>query len=291
MDRPRSQLVAACLLSSTCFQRLTSSRYLHACIEALRIAFSDGHWWVADPATSEVPTEQLISPEYLAERAKLFDPAKAAPGSIDHGSPAHNHSDTVYFAVTDSHGNAASFINSNYSGFGTAIIPKGCGFTLQNRGSNFSLQPGHPNAYAPNKRPYHTIIPAIVTNPSDDSLNSVYGVMGGFMQPQGHVQVLLNQFVFGMTPQAALDAPRFCIGAGMPEDGQGMSPEIYLEEGIPVEVAEELANMGHEVCFMSGNGRSLFGRGQIIRCTVENGQRVYSAGSDPRADGAALPVI
>jgi gamma-glutamyltranspeptidase / glutathione hydrolase len=202
--------------------------HLHACIEALRIAFADGNWWIADPNVSKVPTADLISPSYLASRAEIFDPKHAAPNSIDHGSPAHNHSDTVYFAVTDSAGNAISFINSNYNGFGTGIVPAGCGFTLQNRGANFNLQAGHPNEYAPRKRPYHTIIPALVTNPDDSSLNSVYGVMGGFMQPQGHVQVLLNQFVFGMTPQAALDAPRFCIGAGMPEDGQGMSPEIYL---------------------------------------------------------------
>lgn len=111
------------------------------------------------------------------------------------------------------------------------------------------------------------------------------------MQPQGHVQVLLNHFVFGMSVQAALDAPRFCIGAGMPEDGHVMSREIHLEDGIRPEVADELAKMGHDVSFKSGHERSLFGRGQIIRCVVEDGQRVYSAGSDPRADGAALPAI
>jgi gamma-glutamyltranspeptidase/glutathione hydrolase len=162
---------------------------------------------------------------------------------------------------------------------------------LQNRGSNFSLQPGHPNAYAPNKRPYHTIIPAIVTNPSDDSLNSVYGVMGGFMQPQGHVQVLLNQFIFGMTPQAALDAPRFCIGAGLPDQGEVMSKDIYLEEGILQEVVTQLIKLGHKASIVSGPSRSVFGRGQIIRSKFEDGQQIYSAGSDPRADGAAFPLI
>jgi gamma-glutamyltranspeptidase/glutathione hydrolase len=152
--------------------------YIHAIVEALRIAFADASWWVTDPNVSKVPTEELISKSYLAERAKLFDPLKASD-VIDHGSPAHNHSDTVYFAVTDADGNGISFINSNYGGFGSAIVPKGCGFTLQNRGANFSLNADHPNVLEPGKRPYHTIIPAMITNIHDGSLHSVYGVMGG----------------------------------------------------------------------------------------------------------------
>ncbi|KAH0082223.1 gamma-glutamyltranspeptidase, partial [Aureobasidium melanogenum] len=225
------------------------------------------------------------------ERAKLFDPKKA--GDIpDHGSPAHNHSDTVYFAATDSEGNGISFINSNYAGFGTAIIPKGCGFTLQNRACNFMLQPAnHPNVYAPNKRPYHTIIPALITNKADQSLHSVYGVMGGFMQPQGHVQVLLNMLVFKMTPQAALDAPRICIGAGMPDSGDVFDKTVYLEDGISEETAEKLRAMGHNVEIVKGHGRGLFGRGQVIRWHVDHveDRGVWSAGSDPRADGHAVP--
>ncbi|KAL8808831.1 MAG: hypothetical protein Q9200_003982, partial [Gallowayella weberi] len=176
--------------------------YLHAIIESLRIAFADANWFVTDPSVSKVPTEGMLSRTYLASRAKLFDP-KRASDIIDHGSPAHNHCDTVYFAVTDKDGNAASFINSNYSGFGSCIVPRGCGFTLQNRGANFSLEENHPNVLAPQKRPYHTIIPAIVTNASDGSLHTVYGVMGGFIQPQGHVQVLLNMLTFKYNPQAA----------------------------------------------------------------------------------------
>jgi gamma-glutamyltranspeptidase/glutathione hydrolase len=269
-----------------------STTYLHAVIEALRIAFADGDWWIADPNVAKVPTKQLISPEYLAERAKLFDPAKAT-NHQDHGSPAHNHSDTVYFCCTDSDGNGISFINSNYHGFGTGIIPKGCGFTLQNRGSNFVLQPeDHPNILAPGKRPYHTIIPALVTNVSDQSLHSVYGVMGGFMQPQGHVQVLLNQLVFGLTAQTALDAPRICIGAGIPDSADQVNRTVYLEEGIPEETVEGLKKLGHQVEVVRGRDRSLFGRGQVIRWSVDaiEGQGVWSAGSDLRGDGHAVPL-
>ncbi|KAF2403856.1 gamma-glutamyltranspeptidase [Trichodelitschia bisporula] len=266
-----------------------SAEHLHAVIEVLRIAFADASWWVTDPNVVKVPTKELLSREYLAERAKLFDPHKASD-ILDHGSPAHNHCDTVYFAVTDRWGNGISFINSNYGGFGTAIIPAGCGFTLQNRGANFSLSADHPNVYAPGKRPYHTIIPALITNPKDKSLHSVYGVMGGFMQPQGHVQVLLNMLAFGHSPQAALDAPRFCVGAGMPNDGKVFSRMVNLEEGISEEVVEQLREMGHEVQVVKGHARGLFGRGQVIRVHHDDGQIVYSAGSDPRGDGAAHPA-
>lgn len=263
--------------------------YLHAIIESLRIAFADASWWVTDPDAYPVPTAELISKTYLAERAKLFDPKKAST-IMDHGSPAHNHSDTVYFAVTDSHGNGISFINSNYGGFGTAIIPEGCGFTLQNRAANFSLDPEHPNKLEPGKRPYHTIIPAMITNIHDGSLHSVYGVMGGFMQPQGHVQVLLNMLVANLTPQAALDAPRICIGAGMPENGQVLSMDVFLEEGISDDVKEQLLAMGHKAEIVRGHKRGVFGRGQVIRSHFDDGRIVYSAGSDPRGDGAAYPA-
>ena len=264
------------------------AEYLHAVIEALRIGFADAAWFVTDPNVVKVPTEEMISHSYLSERAKLFNP-KQASNKLKHGSPAHNHSDTVYFATTDKHGNGCSFINSNYGGFGTCIIPKGCGFTLQNRGANFSLQKDHPNVFAPRKRPYHTIIPAMITNPDDGSLHTVYGVMGGFMQPQGHVQVLLNMLAFKYNPQAALDAPRFCIGAGMPDAGN-VFDTVYLEKGIGEDVAEELRRMGHVVEIVRGFQRGLFGRGQVIRCHVEDGKCVYSAGSDPRGDGGAFPV-
>jgi gamma-glutamyltranspeptidase/glutathione hydrolase len=267
-----------------------STEYLHAVIESLRIAFADASWWVTDPDVEKVPTSGLISNSYLAERAKLFNPDKATD-ILDHGSPAHNHCDTVYFAVTDKEGNGISFINSNYAGFGTGIIPKGCGFTLQNRGANFSLSPGHPNVLAPRKRPYHTIIPAMITNVSDGSLHSVYGVMGGFMQPQGHVQVLLNMLAFNYHPQAALDSPRICIAAGSPELGKPVDRTVYVEEGISDKAVEGLKRLGHQVKVLTGWERGMFGRGQIIRCHYDEGKLVYSAGSDLRGDGIAIPVL
>lgn len=265
-----------------------SAEYLHALIESLRIAFADASWYVADPAQSKVPSTELVSKPYLASRAKLFDPTKASSEIYDHGSPAHSPSDTVYFAVTDKEGNGISFINSNFHGFGSGIIPAGTGFVLQNRGGGFQLKPGHPNAIAPSKRPYHTIIPAMITNKHDGSLHSVYGVMGGFMQPQGHVQVLLNMLAFNYNPQAALDAPRFCIGAEfMPGDGHAR--KVFLEDGISEEVCAKLVSMGHQALIVRGYERGVFGRGQVIRSHVEDGQIVYSGGSDPRGDGAAFP--
>lgn len=271
--------------------------YLHAIIEALRLGFADGHWFVADPNVAAVPTRGLLSEAYLAERARLFDPARAA-GRLQHGeppaftSPALQSSDTVYFTVTDSQGNAASFINSNYAGFGTSIIPRGCGFTLQNRGANFSLDAAHPNRLEPRKRPYHTIIPGMVTNLGDGSLHSTFGVMGGFMQPQGHVQVLLGQLVGRLDPQQALDAPRVCIEAAVPEGGGEAEWTVNLEEGMPEETVEGLRRLGHRVTVVRDVDRGLFGRGQIVRYTVDpvDGTPIWSAGSDMRADGAAYPA-
>lgn len=267
-----------------------TAEYLHAVIESLRIAFADASWYVSDPSHNPPSIKHLLSKPYLASRAKLFDPSKSSEKIFDKGSPAHNHSDTVYFAVTDKHGNGISFINSVFNGFGSGIVPKGTGFTLQNRGANFSLTKDHPNAIAPGKRPYHTIIPAMLTNAHDGSLHSVYGVMGGFMQPQGHVQVLLNMLAFKFNPQAALDAPRFCIRAeGIPGEFGDGEKKVFLEEGIKPEVAEQLKKMGHNVELVGGFERGVFGRGQVIRCHEEDGLRVFSAGSDPRGDGAAFP--
>ncbi|RPJ24927.1 MAG: gamma-glutamyltransferase [Chloroflexi bacterium] len=260
------------------FASLSTER-LHLTIEALRLAFADARWYVADPKFSNVPVEELLSKDYANERRKLIDRRRA---TVDpqHGTPVSS-SGTVYLSVVDQFGNACSFINSNYWGFGTGIVPKGYGFTLQNRGHNFRLDPNHPNALEPRKRPYHTIIPAMVMR-EDETLYASYGVMGGFMQPQGHVQVLSALVDDGLDPQSALDLPRFCIDA---EESGG---RLALEEGIPTDVISDLEKMGHPVYSVSGFDRSLFGRGQVILHEAETG--VLVAGSDPRADGCAMTI-
>ncbi|KIS69679.1 uncharacterized protein UMAG_10073 [Mycosarcoma maydis] len=265
-----------------------SAEYLHALIEALRLAFADTRYHVSDPHHSQHDVAALLlKPEYLAERARLFDPKKAS-AELEKGSPA-NTCDTVYFSVTDQYGNACSFINSNYAGFGTGAVPAGCGFTLQNRGAGFTLVDGHPNCVAPRKRPYHTIIPAMATR--GDELFLSFGVMGGFMQPQGQLQVLLNILHHGFSIQDALDAPRFCIGAGM-VGPEGATSQVYLEHGVDQAVVDELQRMGHQVNVVNGWGRLQFGRGQVIQ-KVHNdvGKLVWAAGSDPRADGQAIAQV
>ncbi|PPQ62973.1 hypothetical protein CVT24_006079 [Panaeolus cyanescens] len=271
-----------------------SPEYLHTLIEALRLAFADSQYYVTDPDVEHIPLKELLSKEYLASRARLFS-SKGTNPRVVHGNPT-NSSDTVYFSVTDQWGNACSYIQSNYAGFGTGAIPKGCGFTLQNRGSGFVLDKNHPNALKGGKRPYHTIIPALATR--GDELFLSYGVMGGFMQPQGHVQVLLN-ILRGFSPQAALDAPRFCISAGTPdaESKSGgaagdVNSEVYFEEGISAEIVKRLRDMGHDARQVGGFERGLMGRGQVIQKLQDpSGKLVWAAGSDLRADGHAAAQI
>ena len=255
-----------------------SSKRLHYVIEALRLAFADTRWYIADPAFSPVPVEELLSESYIQKRAIKINPRKAMT-NLRRGKPVST-SDTVYFSVVDGEGNACSFVNSNYMGFGTGIVPEGLGFSLQNRGHNFSLNRSHPNALGPGKRPYHTIIPALATRESDGSLFASFGVMGGFMQPQGHVQVLSALLDQEGDPQAALDQPRFCIQGGRPGASLG------IEEGIPDRILHQLERMGHPVERIQGNRRTLFGRGQIILRDSTTG--VLSGGSDPRGDGCAM---
>lgn len=256
---------------------LLSPEKMHLMIEAMRLAFADAKWYVSDPAFSKIPMSELLSKEYANERRKLID-LKRATIDPQRGSPV-NSSGTVYLSVVDGMGNACSFINSNYMGFGTGIVPKGWGFTLQNRGHNFSLDENHPNCLAPGKRPYHTIIPAMVTREADNSLYASYGVMGGFMQPQGHVQVLSALYDAGLDPQSALDLPRFCI------DVEASGGKVAIEEGMPAETTGALRKMGHPLYEVGGYERALFGRGQVIVRDPDTG--VLCGGSDPRADGYA----
>lgn len=258
-----------------------SSQRLHLQIEALRLAFADAFRYIADPAWGDLPSDALLSDTYAAERRALIHPHRALM-QVCSGEPLKG-SDTVYFCVVDEMGNACSMVNSNYMGFGTGIVPRGCGFSLQNRGLNFSLDPNHPNALQPGKRPYHTIIPALVTHEEDDTLFAVVGVMGGFMQPQGHVQVITALVDDGLDPQSALDRPRFCVQVQEP------GGRVAVEEGIPEPTLAALATMGHPIERVSGMGRALFGRGQIILRDRESG--VLWGGSDPRADGCALAQI
>ena len=286
-----------------------SPERLHLEIEAMRLAFADARWYVADPQFTNLPIYQLLSKAYAAERRKLINPGRA---TLDQrrGSPVAG-SDTVYFSVVDGEGNACSFINSNYMGFGTGIVPSGWGFSLQNRGHNFSLDPAHPNALAPGKRPYHTIIPGMITrengrlvdgrlvadpaNPQSTNSQSTnllvgpFGVMGGFMQPQGHVQVVVALADDRLDPQAALDRPRFCIEAVGPSQWDGtLVSQVALEDGIPAAAVAALAAMGHPVTVKSGHERAIFGRGQIILRDPATG--VLCGGSDPRADGCAMAL-
>ncbi|KAM5163889.1 glutathione hydrolase-like YwrD proenzyme [Mantella aurantiaca] len=269
-----------------------SADYIHITCEALKLSASDSQWYCADPAVIPVPTEDLINKVYATRQTNRINLQRASETN-NHGNPFNTGRDTVYFTVVDVQGNACSFINSNYQNFGTGLVPEGCGFILQNRGKNFSLSPEHPNCLSPGKRPFHTIIPALATNADTEDLLCTFGVMGGFMQPQGHVQVLLNMAEFGMNPQLAVDTPRFYVEF----DNKDQKWHLYLEEGIPSDVVEKLKAKGHVVHWpVTGHDRKLFGRGQIIsngewwrkdQMPIDN-SRVWWAGSDPRADGCAM---
>jgi gamma-glutamyltranspeptidase/glutathione hydrolase len=256
----------------------SSAQYLHTMIEAIRLAFADTRWYVADPEHANIPLDDLLSKEYATSRRNLIDDERAVVDPAV-GAPVVA-GDTVYISVVDGDGNACSFINSNYMGFGTGIVPQSCGFTLQNRGAGFRLDPSHPNALAPSKRPYHTIIPAMSTDSNGD-LFACFGVMGGFMQPQGHMQVFANLVDHQLDPQAAVDAPRFCITDDPPNS------TVYLEDGIPPETQRVLAAMGHPVESITDAARiGTPGKGQVIYRNPESG--ILWAGSDPRSDGAAV---
>ncbi|EWM20984.1 Gamma-glutamyltranspeptidase [Nannochloropsis gaditana] len=252
--------------------------YLHQLLEVMRLAFADTRYFVADPALCPAPLPDLLSPAYAARRVAGFHPTRAQ-ADVQAGTPTRS-SSTVSFQVVDPAGNAVSFVNSNYMHFGSGLVPRGCGFTLQNRGHNFSLSPTHPNVLAPGKRPFHTIIPGLATRLDSGALYASFSNMGGFMQPQGHVQLLLNLLLHRMDPQAAVDAPRFCI-----QDGSAQGAAA-LEEGIEEDVLEELRARGHRVAGEERRGyahRVVFGKAQVIVRDPVTG--VLWGGSDGRGDG------
>ena len=251
-----------------------SPQRLHLMVESMRLAWADAHEYIADMRKADVPVAQLLSKDYAANRATLISNHRSLdppplPGELPGGS------DTIYLSVVDGAGNACSFIKSLYMGFGVGIVAKGKGIWLQNRGAGFSLKPGHRNALAPGKRPYHTIIPGMALKGGE--LWASFGVMGGFMQPQGHFQVISAMVDDDLNPQEALNRPRWMIENGDP------AGELLIEEGTPFKTMGDLAERGHRIQPKAGLGRGTFGRGQIIRYDAFSG--VMHGGSEPRADG------
>jgi gamma-glutamyltranspeptidase/glutathione hydrolase len=256
---------------------------LHILVEAMRLGFADAQQWIADPRVVPLPLEQLSSRSYAEERRKLVNPQRAAQ-RVRYGNPMVG-SDTVYLTVVDGDGNACSFINSLYAGTGTGLVVPGTGVSLQNRAALFVLEPDHPNALAPNKRPYQTIIPAMTTRGGE--LHASYGVMGGYMQPQGHLQMLVNMAVLEMNPQQALDVPRWMLaGPDASLGAQDAGGLLMIEEGWDFSVLAEMTRRGHRLAPVDGAGRIGFGGGQIIVRDPETG--VLIGGSDPRKDGCAV---
>jgi gamma-glutamyltranspeptidase/glutathione hydrolase len=257
-----------------------SAAHLHTFIEAKKLAFEDRAAFLADPAFTEVPLDALLSKEYGAERRALIAPDRAA-ARYDAGNPAMNDGDTVYLTVADDAGNMVSLIQSNYRGIGSGLCPDGLGFCLHDRGELFDLEPGRPNTYAPRKRPFHTIIPGFITK--DDKPWASFGVMGGAMQPQGHVQIIMNLIDFGMTLQEAGDAPRVNHEGSSEPTGERMTDGgiVYVESGFSPEVLRELQKMGHRISYAVDG----FGGYQAIFYDAEND--VYYGASESRKDGQA----
>ena len=249
------------------------SLQLHYKIEAMKIAFKDALWYVADPEKTKIPVEELLSKSYAKQR---FNEIKENQANTEYRKGDFKQSgDTVYVSVIDGNGNACSFINSLYEAFGTGLVVPDTGIVLQNRGALFSTDPEHPNFLEPAKRPYNTIIPGMVTRNSN--LVSSFGVMGGFQQPQGHLQVISNMIDFGMNPQEALDSARFRINIE--------KETVFAENSFNQEVILDLKSKGHSVSVISGVERGFFGGGQIIN---RNGEGMLIGGSDPRKDGLSV---
>ncbi|MGH9565321.1 MAG: gamma-glutamyltransferase [Candidatus Angelobacter sp.] len=246
---------------------------LHKKIEAMKLAYADLYRYDADPRFAKVPVKGLLSKGYATERAARIDPNRANcnPGA---GTPT---SDTTYLAAVDEDGNIASLIQSNYSAFGSGVVVKGMGFVLQNRGALFTLDSRHPNALAPRKRPFHTIIPAFMQR---GDVHIGFGIMGGANQPLAHAQFVSNLVDYGMNIQAALEAPRFTVTSGE------VSCDILIESRVKPEVIEALRAKGHNL-IVRKEYTALMGRGQVVLHNSKTGMNF--AASDPRADGVAEP--
>jgi gamma-glutamyltranspeptidase / glutathione hydrolase len=283
-----------------------SAETLHFMIEAKKIAWADRANFYADPEFAKIPLAGLLSKDYGTERRKLIDPNRAAK-AVEAGAPPANaqlshptrlpqqdpaatpkrspvdDGDTIYMCTADDEGNMVSLIQSNYRGMGSGIVVPGLGFMFQDRGELFSMEPGHANVYVPGKRPFHTIIPGFVMK--DGKPWEAFGVMGGGMQPQGHVQVLTNQIDFGLDVQEAGDASRWQHEGDNEPTGEKMTSGGYVEveSGIPYETVRELKKRGHDVRFDVGG----YGGYQAIKVEMHDGQRVYVGASESRKDGQA----
>jgi gamma-glutamyltranspeptidase/glutathione hydrolase len=276
-----------------------SPEALHMMIEAKKIVWADRAKFYADPAFAKIPLAGLLSKTYAAERRKLMDASRAAK-AVEAGVPPANptisqptrlslqtrlldQGDTIYLCTADDEGNMVSLIQSNYRGMGSGIVVPGLGFMFQDRGELFSMDPKHANVYAPGKRPFHTIIPGFVMK--DGTPWEAFGVMGGDMQPQGHVQVLTDQIDFGLNVQEAGDASRWHHEGDNEPTGEKMENGGYVEveSGIPYESVRELRKKGHDVRFDVGG----YGGYQAIKVEMHDGRRVYVGASESRKDGIA----
>jgi gamma-glutamyltranspeptidase/glutathione hydrolase len=257
-------LIALNILKGFDFSERDTVQTHHRQIEAIKLAFADGLAHIADSGHMKVSVADLLSDAYATERRALIGDTARLPSP---GMPSRG--GTVYLCTADNEGNMVSFIQSNYMGFGSGMVVPGTGIALHNRGNNFSLDPEHPNCLAPGKRPYHTIIPGFMTQ--NGKPVGPFGVMGGFMQPQGHVQMVMNTVDFGLNPQASLDAPRWEWERGN---------RVSIESSMPEHLYRGLADLGHDVAW--SNNRIGFGRGEII---WRNDDGVLCGGTEPRTDG------
>ena len=256
-----------------------SAEYIHHFVEAKKIAFADRAKYYADPDFNKIPTQYLISKEYSNKRRAEINPNKAAKSvqalNLENG-------DTIYLTTADSDGNMVSLIQSNYRGMGSGMVPPGLGFMLQDRGELFSLEEGHFNVYEPNKRPFHTIIPAFITKNNKPYVS--FGLMGGAMQPQGHAQIVINLIDFGMNLQEAGDAPRIRHQSSEQPTGGFMKDggQLAIEQGFDYKEIRELIKKGHNIIYDLGS----FGGYQAIM--IDYVRKIYFGASESRKDGSAI---